>query len=89
MDVVLAMSLLTFNNINIQPVEKALIWKTYTAVEALPTTKKVKLISKNDFAKAVLDELVKSFMLYVHLVSVGSMTIHIARETWMPLLLTK
>ena len=36
--VVLGMFFLTFNNANIQFVEKKLIWRSYTAKKALPIT---------------------------------------------------
>ena len=38
---------------------------SYTAAEALPTTKWVELIDKKKFAKAALDEESETFMVYV------------------------
>ena len=52
MEVVLGMLFLTFNNANIQFAEKELTWRSYTTAEALPTTKRVELIDKREFAKA-------------------------------------
>ena len=41
MDIVLGMPFLTLSNANIRFAEGDLTWKTYTATDALPTTKKV------------------------------------------------
>ena len=49
------MPFLTLNNANIRFAEKELTWRSYTAAEALPTTKRVELIDKKEFAKAALD----------------------------------
>ena len=56
MVVVLGMPFLTLSNADIQFAEKELIWRSYTAAEALPTTKRVEIINKKEFAKAALDE---------------------------------
>ena len=81
MEVVLGMPFLTFNNANIQFAEKELTWRSYTAEEALPTTRRVELINKKEFAKAALDENIEAFMVYVSSLSLRSkMTIHPARE---------
>lgn len=57
MQIVLEMAFLTFGNMNIQFAEKTLVWKTYTVLEVLFTTKIVELIDKKDFAKAKLDKM--------------------------------
>ena len=49
MEMVLRMPFFTFSNANIQFVEKEPIWRSYTAAEALSTTKQVKLIDKKEF----------------------------------------
>ena len=64
-EVVLGMLFLTFSNTNIQFAEKELTWRSYTAVEALSTTKRVKFINKKEFAKAVLDEESETFVVHV------------------------
>ena len=51
MEVVLGMPFLAFSNANIQFAEKELLWRFYTAAEALPTTKRVELNNKKKFAK--------------------------------------
>ena len=62
MEMVLRMPFLTLSNANIQFVEKELTWRSYTAIEALPTTKRVELIDKKEFAQAALDEESKTFV---------------------------
>ena len=47
-EVVLGMPFLTFSNADFQFVEKKLIWRFYTAIEVLPTTKRVELINKKN-----------------------------------------
>ena len=65
MEMVLGMSFIALSNANIQFTEKELIWRSYTAAEALPTTKRVELIDKKDFAKAELDKASKTFVMHV------------------------
>ena len=47
--VVLEIPFLTFSNADIQFSEKELTWRSYTAKEALPTTRRVELINKKEF----------------------------------------
>ena len=63
--VVLGMPFLTFSNADVQFVEKELTWRTYTTAKALPTTKRVELIDKKEFAKAALDENSETFVVHV------------------------
>ena len=64
-EVVLDMLFLTLSNANVQFVEKELIWRSYIAAKALPTTKRVELINKKEFAKAALDENSETFVVHV------------------------
>ena len=64
-EVVLGMPFLTLSNADVQFEEKELTWRPYTTAEALPTTKRVELINKKEFAKAALDEKSKTFIVYV------------------------
>ena len=90
MEVVLGIFFLTFSNANIKFAEKELTWRSYTAKEALLTTQRVKLIDKNEFAKAALDENIEAFMVYVSSPSLKSkMTIHPARGAQIASLLAK
>lgn len=59
------MIFLTFNNANIQFIEKKLIWRFYTTIKALPNTKQIDLTDKNEFAKVVLNKESKMFVMYV------------------------
>ena len=65
MEMVLRMLFLTFSNADIQFAEKELTWRFYTAAEALPTTKRVELINKKEFAKAALDKESETFVIHV------------------------
>ena len=72
MKVVLGMPFLTFSNVDIQFAKKELTWRSYTVAEALPTTKWVDLIDKKEFAKGVLDEEFKTFVVHVALLEILS-----------------
>ena len=63
--VVLGMLFLTFSKVNIRFVERELVWRTYTAAEALPTTKRVEIIDKKEFATATLNADNETFVMYV------------------------
>ena len=45
--------------------EQELVWRTYTAAEALPTTKRVEIIDKREFAAAALNADNETFLVYV------------------------
>ena len=64
----------------IYSLQKKLTWRSYTAAEALPATKRVKLIDKKKFAKAALDEESKTFVMHVAALEVlprsAKMTMH-------------
>ena len=55
LEVVLGMFFLTFSKKYIRFAERELVWRTYTAAEALPTTRKVKIIDKKEFAVAAMN----------------------------------
>ena len=65
MEGVLGMPFLALSNADIQFAEKELMWRSYTAAESVPTTKRVKLIDKKEFAKAALDEESENFVVHV------------------------
>ena len=79
-EVVLEMPFLTLSNADIKFAQKELTWRSYTAAEALPTTKRVEIIDKKEFTKAALDENVEAFVVHVTSLSLNSMPIHPARE---------
>lgn len=81
MEVVLGILFLTLSNVDIQFAEKKLTWRSYTAAEALPTTRRMELIDKKQFAKAALDENVEAFVVHVRSLSLeAKMTMYPARE---------
>ena len=45
--------------------EREFVWRTYIAIEALPTTKKVEIIDKNEFVAAALNEDEEIFIMNV------------------------
>ena len=63
--VILGMLFLTFSNVDVQFAQGELTWRSYTPAEALPTTKRVELINKKEFAKAALDENSEAFVIHV------------------------
>ena len=81
MKVVLRMPFLTFSNADIQFAAKELTWRSYTTAEALPTTKRVELIDKKEFAKAALDEESETFVVHVAALEapLAGMAIHPSR----------
>ena len=80
LEVVLGMPFLTFSKVDIQFAERKLVWRTYTAVKALPTTRRVEIIDKREFAVAALNADNKIFVVYVAaLVELTTMLIHPSR----------
>lgn len=77
MDVVLGMPFLTFSNADIRFPEGDLTWRTYTATDALPTTKRVQIIDRKEFAKVALDLNDEIFVVYVVTIT-SEMNIHLA-----------
>ncbi len=78
MEVVLGMPFLFLSNANVEFAELGkLTWRTYTAAEALPTTSRVELINKREFARAALDENSETFVVYVS--ALEATTIHSSR----------
>ena len=62
MDLVLGMPFLSLSNADIQFNMGNLTWRTYSIAKALPITKRVELIDKYKFARAVLDENSETFL---------------------------
>ena len=72
------MPFLTFSNADIKFAQKELTWRSYIVTEALPTTKRVEIINKKEFTKAVLDEHIEAFV--VHVTFLSTMALQPARE---------
>ena len=87
-EVVLGLPFLTLSNANIQFAEKKLTWRPYITAEALPTTKQVELINKEEFAKVALDGNSKTFVIYMASFNLVP-GIHPDRETQIASLLTE
>ena len=87
--VVLGMPFLTLSNANIQFAQKKLTWRSYTTAKALPTTKRVEIIDRKEFAKAALDEHVEAFVVHVISLNLNSMLIHPGQEAKITLLVAK
>ena len=64
-EVVVGMSFFIFSKANIWFAERELVWRTYMAVEALLTTRRVEIIDKREFAAVTLNTDNKTFMVYV------------------------
>ena len=69
-EVVLRMPFLTLSGADVDFSGRELRWKTYTTEEALPTTRRVELVGKKEFAVAALDLESKTFI--VHVTSLSS-----------------
>ena len=65
LEVVLGKSFLTLSKANIRFAERELVWRIYTAVETLPTTKRVEIIDKREFAVAALNADNEIFVMYI------------------------
>ena len=76
LEVVLEMPFLTLSKAKIRFAERELVWKTYAAAEALPTTRRVEIIDKREFAAAALNADDETFVVYV---------VALAKPTTMPI----
>lgn len=70
------MPFLIFSNTIIQFVEIKLIRRFYTTTKALLIIKQIKLIDKKKFTEAVLDEKLKTFVIYVTALEILKMLIN-------------
>ena len=69
-EVVFGMPFLTLSGADVNFSGRELRWKTYTTEEALPTTRRVELVGKKEFAAAALDPESETFV--VHVASLSS-----------------
>ena len=70
--IVLGMPFLTLSGADVDFLGRELRWRTYTTQKALPTTRRVELVEKKEFAAAALDSEHESFV--VHVASLTSST---------------
>ena len=66
----LGMPFLTLSGADVDFLDWELRWRTYTTEEALPTTRRVELVGKKEFAAAALDPESETFV--VHVASLSS-----------------
>ena len=71
-EIVLGMPFLTLSGADVDFFGRELRWRTYTTEEALPTTRRVELVGKKEFAGAELDPEHETYV--VHVGSVSSVT---------------
>ena len=64
-EVVLGMPFLTLSGADVDFLDRDLRLRTYTTEKALPTTKRVELVEKKEFAAAALDPEHETFVVYV------------------------
>ena len=64
-DMVFGIPFLTLSGADVNFSKKKLQWRSYTIEEALPTTKRVELIGKNEFAAAALDPGYETFVIHI------------------------
>ena len=69
-DVVFGMPFLNLSGADVDFLRRKLRWRTYTTEEALPTTRRVELVGKKEFAAAALDPESETFV--VHVASLSS-----------------
>ena len=76
MEIVLGMLFQSFSNVDIQLDTESFTWSSYSAAEALPTTRWVKLIDKHKFAKAALNENSETFVVPVATLKTLELVVH-------------
>ncbi len=71
-DIVLGMPFLTLSNAGVNFQARNLQWRSYTTRNVLPTTKRVELIGKKEFAAAALNPEHKAFVVYIAVLRIDS-----------------
>ena len=90
LEVVLGMLVLTSSKADVRFAERELVWRTYTATEALPTTRRVEIIDKREFAAAALNADNEIFLVHVAaLAKPKTMPIHPSRQAQVNALTSK
>ncbi len=69
-DIVLGMPFLTISNADVNFQARDLQWRSYTTGDVLPTTRRVELIGKKEFAAAALDLEYEAFIVHVAALSI-------------------
>lgn len=84
MEMVLRILFLAPSNINCQFITEELTCKSYIIVEILPSTSRVELINKREFAKAALNKSSETFVIYISVLE--TMTIYLSRAAQIAIL---
>ena len=63
------MSFLTLSGADVDFLDRELRWRTYTTQAALPTTRRIELVGKKEFAAAALDPKHETYAVHVGSVS--------------------
>lgn len=80
------MLFLFFSNVDIQFIKKEFIQKFCIAAKALSTIKWIEFIDKKKFTKVLLDENIKTFVVYVSFFDLSSILIYLVKKTQITLL---
>ena len=81
LEVVLEMPFLTLSGADVDFSGRELRWRTYTTEEVLPTTRRVELVGKKEFAAAALDPEHETYVVHVaSLSSTPSFDVHPSRK---------
>ena len=87
MEVVLGMLFLTPSSADLRFAERELVWRAYSAAEALPTTRRVEIIGKKEFAAAALNEEDETFVVHMAAPNVkAASNVHPSRQAQIVLL---
>ena len=82
-EVVFGMPFLTLSNADVDFSSRDLRWRTYTTEEALPTTRRIELVGKKEFAAAALNPEHETYVVHVVFFSstpLASLNVHPSRE---------
>ena len=83
MEIVLGMLFLAFSNADVEFIElRKLTWGFYIAAEALPTTSRVEVINKREFARIALNRNSETFVVHITTLEVPTtMLIHLLKTS--------
>ena len=74
-EIVLGMPFVTLSGADVDFLDRELRWRTYTTEEALPTTRRVELVGKKEFAAIALDPEYETYVVHA-----ASLDVHPSRR---------
>ena len=80
LEVVFGMLFHTLSSANVDFLRRELCWRTYTTKKALPTTRRVELVGKKEFASAALDSEHDTYVVHVASLSSTPLDVHLSRR---------